>query len=63
MVKSEYHSFRKKSALFQGKVALLPNLTLPPTSHHLGAGLKGDDYGWKASITFKAKRSGIAFGC
>jgi hypothetical protein len=36
--------YRKKSALFQGKVALLPNLTLPPTTLQWEVDLGVDDY-------------------
>jgi hypothetical protein len=47
MVKSDYHSFRKKSALFQGKVALLPNLMLSPTIESRDASAN-EDY-WQQS--------------
>jgi hypothetical protein len=36
--------YRKKSALFQGKVALLPNLTLPPTNVAFIESRKISDY-------------------
>jgi hypothetical protein len=42
-------SYRKKSALFQGKVALLPNLTLPPTNPQNGCGKSIEYYQLKAA--------------
>jgi hypothetical protein len=43
-VEIEKQYFRKKSALFQGKVALLPNLTLPPANLHSKIIMQVNDY-------------------